>query len=373
MTAVILRVIVMVLVLSRQERLEMELGGSGNGKAVIHTYCVACFAYSAHCNPKQILDHAQGCNTLAAMFPKYYKQVSNNLAITAIKPASICQKHKSGIIPHGGTVGAAGNSDQMDIENDSSQAEGGAGSIVQPSIAEYIPLRMQQAAIDLALFQLVLCAALPFGFVENPWFVNFMTVAASNYITLEQSAFFTRLILEQMVLFWNALAKFLKNWQHLTVSFDSWSSHAKDKIYTFHTTLPSWCSIFTTGHVFKAWKLLTKEFPWILNIYDPCHNLSLFLKDLGKLFKDELKIVSATSNYFRQSNLGTAQLTEECKRQNIATGMKSASETHFGTTYHQAKAVQGCMPALVKCVMSGAITFTTKATKWLTPYFKKGL
>lgn len=31
---------------------------------------------------------------------------------------------------------------------------------------------------------------------------------------------------------------------------------------------------------------ITAHFPWILNIYDPCHNLNLFLKDLGKLFKD---------------------------------------------------------------------------------------
>ncbi|KAJ3990913.1 ribonuclease H-like domain-containing protein [Lentinula boryana] len=214
-----------------------------------------------------------------------------------------------------------------------------------------------------------------------------------------------------MVLFWNALAKFLKDRKYLTISFDGWSSRAKDEIYTFHTTLPSRRSIFTTGHVFNgisvtaaellkvvkihifnkygarsysavvgdggsnvraARKLITKEFPWILNVYDPCHNLNLFLKDLGKLFKEELKVVSAASNFFGQSNLGTAQLTEERKRMNIGTGMKSASETRFGTTYHQANAVQKCMPALVNCVTNGTITFTTKAAKWLTPYFKEG-
>jgi len=31
---------------------------------------------------------------------------------------------------------------------------------------------------------------------------------------------------------------------------------------------------------------LCKEFPWILNIYDPCHNLNLYMKDIGKLFKE---------------------------------------------------------------------------------------
>ncbi|KAJ3776685.1 hypothetical protein FB446DRAFT_635525 [Lentinula raphanica] len=120
------------------------------------------------------------------------------------------------------------------------------------------------------------------------------------------------------------------------------------------------------SNVRAARKMITKEFPWILSIYDPCHNLNLFLKDLGKLFKEELKVVSAASNFFGQSNLGTAQLADERKRQNIASGMKSASETRFGSTYHQAKAVQKCMPALVNCVTSG------KIAKWLTPFFKEG-
>ena len=31
---------------------------------------------------------------------------------------------------------------------------------------------------------------------------------------------------------------------------------------------------------------LATTYPWILNIYDPSHNLNLFLKDIGKLFKD---------------------------------------------------------------------------------------
>ena len=43
---------------------------------------------------------------------------------------------------------------------------------------------------------------------------------------------------------------------------------------------------------------LVKLFPWLLNIYDPCHNLNLFLKDLGKLFK-EVGHVLITIHYGR--------------------------------------------------------------------------
>ncbi|KAK7005412.1 hypothetical protein R3P38DRAFT_2794603 [Favolaschia claudopus] len=86
----------------------------------------------------------------------------------------------------------------------------------------------------------------------------------------------------------------------------------------------------------------------------------------------ELGIISAISNFFGQSNLGTAQLAFERTRQGITTGMKSASETRFGTTYIQALAVKLCMPALVACVAAGTITFATKATKRLTPYLTSG-
>ncbi|KAJ7438252.1 ribonuclease H-like domain-containing protein [Mycena latifolia] len=125
-------------------------------------------------------------------------------------------------------------------------------------------------------------------------------------------------------------------------------------------------------NVRAAKKRVSQTYVWILNIYDPSHNLNLFLKDLGKLFKAELSIVSAISNFFGQSNLGTAQLAAERKRQGINSGMKSASDTRFGTTYIQAKAVQRCIPALVTCVQTGAIQFATAATKRLVPYLTPG-
>lgn len=191
----------------------------------------------------------------------------------------------------------------------------------------YTPLKMtpaRQAAIDLALFQLVICAALPFSFVENPWLINLLLIAVPNYITPERTAFFIRHITEQLSAFLGALGVFLANRCHLTLSFDGWSSRAHDEIYTFHTTLPSRRSFFTAGHVFKgisvtaanlfavveqriftpflaksfsavvgdggpnvraAKRLISRKYIWILNIYDPCHNLNLFLKDIGKLFK----------------------------------------------------------------------------------------
>ncbi|KAJ6628292.1 hypothetical protein B0H10DRAFT_1904987 [Mycena sp. CBHHK59/15] len=52
--------------------------------------------------------------------------------------------------------------------------------------------------------------------------------------------------------------------------------------------------------------------------------------------------------------------------------MKSASETRFGSTYIQVKAVQRCVPAIVECVKTGTITFSTAATQRLLPLFVPG-
>ncbi|KAJ7496552.1 hypothetical protein FB451DRAFT_1019195, partial [Mycena latifolia] len=110
-------------------------------------------------------------------------------------------------------------------------------------------------------------------------------------------------------------------------------------------------------------RLIAAYFPWILNIYNPCHNLNLMMKDLGSLFKKDLVVVSGLSNYFGKSNYGTDQLNDERKKMNIGTGMKSASETRFSTTYIQALAVHTCMPAINSCYRSGKLLFNTKATK----------
>ncbi|KAJ6600894.1 hypothetical protein B0H10DRAFT_1717528, partial [Mycena sp. CBHHK59/15] len=111
--------------------------------------------------------------------------------------------------------------------------------------------------------------------------------------------------------------------------------------------------------------LIVVYFPWILNIYDPCHNLNLLMKDLGALFKKDLIVVSGLSNYFGKSNYSTYHLTVERKKMNISEGMKSSLETRFSTTFIQSFAVHTCMPAINVLYRSGILRFDTKATKFL--------
>lgn len=69
-------------------------------------------------------------------------------------------------------------------------------------IKEYYPpvrmFKIRQTVLDLALFQLVICAALPFTFVGNPWLINFLLIAIPNYITPERTSFFIRHITKQL-------------------------------------------------------------------------------------------------------------------------------------------------------------------------------
>ncbi|KAF8205379.1 hypothetical protein K438DRAFT_1905386 [Mycena galopus ATCC 62051] len=104
-----------------------------------------------------------------------------------------------------------------------------------------------------------------------------------------------------------------------------------------------------------AKRVVVAMFPWILNIYDPCHNLNLFIKDLSVLFKKDLIVVSGLSNYFGQSNYRTAHLNAERKKMNIKEGMKSASDTRFSTTYIQTCTVNVCMPAINSLYASGVL------------------
>ncbi|KIM40875.1 hypothetical protein M413DRAFT_55098, partial [Hebeloma cylindrosporum] len=115
---------------------------------------------------------------------------------------------------------------------------------------------------------------------------------------------------------------------------------------------------------------LHARFKWILNIYDPCHNLNLFLKDLGKLFKPTLSTVSGIANYFGKSNYGTHHLDEQRKKEGVREGVKSCSETRFSSSYMQVLSVQTCMNAIKNCVQAGTLKFDTAAK--LLPYIKDG-
>ncbi|CAK5272713.1 unnamed protein product [Mycena citricolor] len=126
-------------------------------------------------------------------------------------------------------------------------------------------------------------------------------------------------------------------------------------------------------NVRRTKQLFVARYPWILNIYDPCHNLSLYMKDVGAIFKDTVLVnVSMIANYFGKSNLGTAQLAKCRKVLKITHGIASATDTRFSSLRVQSVSVKECMPAIRRCMDLELITFKTKATKKLLPFVTEG-
>ncbi|KAJ7048477.1 hypothetical protein C8F01DRAFT_1379928 [Mycena amicta] len=344
---------------------EEEPSASGD-KMVPVVYCIGCDLRNAQRNPKRIKSHAIGCSKIQANFPSLYKKLiaesSSNLKL----------------MPR--TKQTTTNHRWIPI---SRMLKWGDAAPTQGKINEYFePVKMtpmRQAAIDLALFQLVICAALPFSFVENPWLVNLLLILAPNYITPEHTAFFTAQITKQLAVFMSGLAKFLRGRFYLTLSLDRWSTHAHDEVYTFHTTTPSRRSIFTAGHVFKGVSVTgaalfdtmtvkisgnTLQRRIVRSLATGAQTYALrvgaFTRNLGKLFKADLVIVSSISNYFGQSNLGTGVLGIERRLEGIRTGIKSASETQFGTSYIQSRAIQKSqLDTMIKLFEAGANGITT--------------
>ncbi|KAF8191063.1 hypothetical protein K438DRAFT_1762979 [Mycena galopus ATCC 62051] len=222
-------------------------------KLVKVVYCIACDQRTVYRNPQRIKEHAFQCTKLAELFPNLYEDSvkANAERGNGVAPSSkLRTKQKQGIIP--GNLRPAMEVDQPNTEAGSSTADSNIKEYFAPKKLSDARQAALQAALDIALFQLVICAALPFSFVENPWLINLLFIAAPSYITPDRSAFFIRLITEQLSAFMVALKAFLAARFYLTLSFDGWSSRAHDEIYTFHTTLPSRRSFLTAGHVFKG-------------------------------------------------------------------------------------------------------------------------
>ncbi|KAJ6614391.1 hypothetical protein B0H10DRAFT_1950757 [Mycena sp. CBHHK59/15] len=180
-------------------------------------------------------------------------------------------------------------------------------------IAEYFtPTKISpewQAQIDLLLFKLIICCTIPFSLLGNTFFLEFILTLAPNYTVPEHTSFFARNIEAEIAAVRKRLKDFLGRKTHMTLSLEGWSSHAKDKIYTFHTTIPSWCSFFTDSHIletFDPWK-----YSAITGDGGPNGCSVKHMIDLG--------FTSALSNYFGKSNISTYHLTEERAKMIIGT------------------------------------------------------
>lgn len=110
----------------------------------------------------------------------------------------------------------------------------------------------QKANIEWLLFRMFICCALPWALLNSEFFVAFVFALAPAFVVPDRSAFFPKHLAQEVAAWGEAFKAYLEDKHHLTLSFDGWSTKARDELYTFHTTTPRRRSFFTHGHVFKG-------------------------------------------------------------------------------------------------------------------------
>jgi hypothetical protein len=168
-----------------------------------------------------------------------YKRVTENLAGRA---------HSSKLEKSGSSTSASQKSVAQSTSASKQPAQESMLSYMNPAKIS----KQQKIRIESLLFRMFICCALPWTLMDSPFFSEFVQALAPNFTIPDRSFFFTT-HLAQEVAAWNLkFTEFLGTKTHLTISFDGWSTRARDEIYTFHTTTPERRSFFTDGHIFKG-------------------------------------------------------------------------------------------------------------------------
>ena len=176
-------------------------------------------------------------------FPLLYTRLSNELARRS----------------HSAKLNAGGSDLSMKKPDPHSDAEMADATQEPPKKATLLTFmnpakitEQQRVKIELLMFRMFICCALPWALMNSEFFVAFVLALAPNFVVPDRSAFFPKHLAQESAVWAQEFRKFLNSKTHLTLSLDGWSTRAKDEIYTFHTTTPKRRSFFTDGHVFKG-------------------------------------------------------------------------------------------------------------------------
>jgi len=160
----------------------------------------------------------------------------------------------------------------VDVTLQSTVSAQGPGTIMNYMNSAKITEK-QKINIEWLLFRMFICCALPWALLDSDFFCAFVFALSPAFVVPDRSAFFPKHIMQEVAAWGQAFKIFLRDKDHLTLSFDGWSTHARDEVYTFHTTTPHRCSFFTDGHVFKG-VLVTGEALLSVIVKVSCNQLS---------------------------------------------------------------------------------------------------
>ncbi|KAJ7479092.1 ribonuclease H-like domain-containing protein [Mycena latifolia] len=383
--------------------IERESINSNNVMKAIY-YCIGCDSAVRNNTRSRNASHMTGCKALQRDFPdtwsKFKQSIdpsSEDIASGAAPAPSLRSKKRKIEDPAEGRVPIPGITTELPSPPESSQKAAKGQRTLDGTWGETSITATRQSVIDYLLLRLIIsvtqCA---------PPTPSLIVPALSHTTWSRRRRMQLKTLLESFI--------------HLTLSFDGWSSHRSDEIYTVHVTTPTRMSyivagiiltglsttsetIFgnlkdilllyaavrfsmivsdTTGNVKKCRALICDAFPWILNCPDPCHQLNLLAKEImvgskkhPKIhgFTAIMKIISAIMTFFSHSNYGKKHLRDKLKEGDNRRGLISFGATRFSTFADQSSSVSRCLTAMGDCFKEGLVKFDTKATKPLQQYF----
>ncbi|KAF7982537.1 hypothetical protein HWV62_28166 [Athelia sp. TMB] len=274
-------------------------------------------------------------------------------------------------------------------------------SNLQSSFGVTTPLSpIRQANIDLLLLRLVVCCAISFAMLDNMFFFDFCYALCPAYSIPDRSHFISAHLAAEALSVSKQIQEFFLQFIHLSMSFDGWSSLAHDEIYTVHITTPDRRSFLvdglvlsgisttaenlfqliaeiieryiatcfslvvsdTTGNVKKLRRMIWEKWRWILNCPDPCHQLSLMMKD----------VMVGTKKYPKIAGFAEHVLKDEMRFDSNTRGLQNAGATRFSSFAINAKSIQRCLPTMQRCLEEDTLHFNTKATAHLKQYIEHG-
>ena len=210
--------------------------------------CDVCFVLLATVYLTRVLKIKISLQELAEHFPVLYRRLTKELVDRA-------HSTKLEKLSSGSELGADSQSTMVtDLETIEEAMDEPKAQRV--GILAYMnPAKMsdkQMLKVELLMFQMFICCALPWALMDNEFFANFVLALAPTFILPDRSSFFPKLLAQEIAVWGKNFEAFLKGKAHLTLSLDGWSTRAKEEVYTFHTTTPKRRSFFTDGHVFRG-------------------------------------------------------------------------------------------------------------------------
>ncbi|KAF8601836.1 hypothetical protein BDV93DRAFT_607815 [Ceratobasidium sp. AG-I] len=184
----------------------------------------------------------------------------------------------------------------------------------------------------------------------------------------------------------------LRSHRHLTLSFDGATTRRNQSIYTVHFTTPNTrqahliagssasgkshtgehlkqaiklvgvdrlagISSDSTGNTRLARELVAKEYPWVILLPDPCHQMNNTAKDLGNLlvFDDTNKKLKIVVRFFRKSSYAGHHLTALRIIEGVMKGIIGNSKTRFLTLFYAIEALLPSLPLILELIKTGVI------------------